>query len=142
VRIADDEVCTGNFDIRENPDSTTDPALPALEVILTSWKPDQLSIRELVSGQYRVPMKRSGILAVERQLLTRAFCQLKIFNAENRVSRQRPAEFLRDAQVAGAQHSVIELIQQQQIGEPKDRVVVQNVDNTFESCPTFDVPLD
>jgi len=74
--------------------------------------------------------------------MTDAFCQLEIFNPENRVSRQRLAEFFRHTQVAGAQHSFVQLIEQQQIGESKDRVSVQNVDDALEPRSAFDVPLD
>jgi len=87
-------------------------------------------------------MKRSGILAPECQFMTGAFCKLEIFDSENRVSRQRPAEFFRDTQIAGTQHSVIQLIEQQQIGESKDRVSVQSVYDALEPRPAFDIPLD
>src|SRR6267378_5750066 len=87
-------------------------------------------------------MKRSGILARRCQFMTDAFSKLEIFNSENRIRRQRPGQVFRDAQIARTQHSFIQLIEQQEIGESKDGVSVQNVDDALEPRPAFDIPLD
>jgi hypothetical protein len=49
---------------------------------------------------------------------------------------------LRHVQVAGAQHSFIQLVEQQQIGEAKDRMCIQNFDDSRKPRSAFDVPLD
>lgn len=142
VSVADGEDFSSDLNVDQYPESPADTTLLALEIIFATREPDYLRLGVRMPRKYRVAVKRRRILAGERQFITDSFGELQVFLTGNSVRRDRPAKFPGHIQIAGAQHSIVQLIYQKQVCKSEYRMGVQDFNDPVEVRSAFSIPLN
>jgi len=142
MSVSDGEALASDLDINQYSDSTPNPTLRAFKIVFATWEPDYLRSIKRIPSQYRVAMKRRGILAGKRQFIADAFGELQVFLTGNSVRRDCPPKFSRHVHIARAQHSIIQFIYQKQICKSEDRMAVKDFNDSIEVRSAFNIPLN
>jgi hypothetical protein len=139
---ADDDPTVSDRELATYDDAAPDSALDALEVVFASGQPCNARVGDWVSAQYRVAMKRGGVLADQPSLFAGPSGKFEVLDSEDRIRRDGFGQNPRNVPVSRAQHPVVELIEKQDIGVFQNGMRIERLDYSVEPRPALDVPLN